>query len=57
MHIYNKIPMTCNPDRGVLSCIPPPPLGGGKIKLLGKEIKWGRREGEEKGEEGKGTRY
>ena len=49
--------MTCNPDRGVLSCIPPPPLGGGKIKLLGKEIKWGRREGEEKGEEGKGTRY
>ena len=43
--------------------LPPPPLGGNKIKLLGKKVKWGRREkgeGRRKGkkergrEEGKG---
>ena len=30
--------------------LPPPPLGGNRIKLLGKEIKGGRREGEGKRE-------
>ena len=32
---------------------PPPPWGGNRIKLLGKKIKWGRREGKRKEREGK----
>ena len=32
----------------------PPSLGGNRIKLFGKKIKWGRREGERKREERKG---
>ena len=33
-----------------LPSLPPPSLGGNRIKLLGKNIKWRRREGEGKKE-------
>ena len=36
--------------------LPPPPLGGNKIKLLGKKVNWGRREKGEGRRKGKKER-
>ena len=44
----------CYSLQGCISCSPPTP-GGDRIKLLGKKIKWGRRESKGKGE-GEGKR-